>query len=89
MDSKLNNATCLVDLDDLALMGNTDTSQGDNLFVSLYECQNKTHCRSKAEIDEFVQNHRMFFMFNQQSYNPEGYGPESITSEVNSRYVSL
>ena len=66
--------TCLADLSELQINGNVYQTNGARVMFQVTTCKGHDYCRSEEEIDRFVESHSLYFIYNQQYYNSEGYG---------------
>ena len=64
---------CLDEPSKLNLKGGWDGENRDVLWVSIFRCENKDYCKSKEEIDQFIDSHYIELIYNQQTYIPTIY----------------
>ena len=57
----------------LNLRGRAGVSQGSVLDFFYVRCRGKPHCKTDAEIDRFLQETRMYWVHNQQTYMSNDY----------------
>ena len=73
---------CVDDPSDLNFQGAFVTPRAMNLYITADRCTGKNSCKSPTEIDQFLENHILTFLHNQQSYDPSSYGNETIVDNV-------
>ena len=75
---------CVDDLSTISLQGSNGISggNGDSLTIEYVRCVDKPHCKSEPEINDFIKRHRMFVIYNDQTYLTENFGSETVNSDV-------
>ena len=56
---------CLDKPDELKLHGNPGDTDGRVLFIHVFKCQGKTNCKSETEIENFIKDKQMVYIYDQ------------------------
>lgn len=51
---------------------------GKTIQLGFSRCVGKPQCKTKDEIDQFLKEHRIFLIMNQQAYNSNSYGEDGF-----------
>ena len=84
---------CLTQPDKLKLqgwLGQYLPGHGKVFSISVRRCEGSSECKSKEEIDQFIDNHRLYIQYNQQTYNDYNFGDEEVIADrVEGAYFPL
>ena len=72
----MRNMTCLADPEKIVTQSDIVDIEGKMLVFLVRRCEGHQYCKRPDEIDEFIHNHQLVLLFNQETYNTEGYGDE-------------
>ena len=66
IEGKMEDMICVDDVSELVLQGKNGAQSiiGNTISISYVRCAGKPHCKLPHEIDLFIENHRMFFFYN-------------------------
>ena len=69
---------CVDDLSQLVLQGPYLSAKEKTLSIRVRRCQGRDYCKSEEEIDDFIDNHMVTFIRNDEKYDPHSYGDATI-----------
>ena len=93
----LTSMTCVNDVSDLSMEGKSgvESSKGTSVTVTFNRCREAEpapavpRCKSNEQIDQFIKEHRMFILYNDQNYLSETYGAGNIDYNVKAAWVNF
>ena len=62
---------CFDDLSKLEFYGVYKSENNRMLRILMSRCSGKPYCKSDDEINEFVNSHTVYLLYNDQRYNPD------------------
>ena len=79
---------CTDDNTKMDLKANVYSSEHKMFFVGLTRCRGDG-CKTDDEIDLFLEKKALFIAYNQQTYNPDLYGDETISNTLQLQYIAI
>lgn len=81
-----------MDPDDLEIYGSYNSFRAKQLIITVDRCVNTTevtNCKSDEEIDKFLRNKYVLFVYNQRLFNMSNYGYESISMKSHVSWIKV
>ena len=83
---------CLDNIGDIDIWGNFDSTNAQVIIMRVLRCskEERDTCKSREEIDQFMDdNGHLFITMNEQTYQSENYGGDTIDKRANSFWLEL
>ena len=83
---------CLDDIGDIDIWGNFDSTNAKVIIWRVLRCskEERDTCKSTEEIDRFIDENGHFFMtINEQTYQSENYGSDTIDKRARTMWIEL
>ena len=80
---------CLDDPSMLSFYGSMFTQESRGVSFEVIKCVGKPHCKNETEINEFLANKNVVVIYNQQMYNPAGYGENMVQKTLKINYIDM
>ena len=78
-----------MDAKSISLWGDFNTEKGSNLMIAFEMCEGRADCKTEAEIREWLKMKFIVLLYNQVSFNPEGYDEESVNRDSRFAYITI
>jgi len=60
-----------------------------SLWISVNRCENKPHCKSREEIDDYLDSVQLTILTNDQIYSASQYSDSTITKTLKKTYIPI